>query len=610
LRKYRDAKSLCAKFRDYNVRHILFVDDLAIFREPIAFFLGKSGFKVTCASNGREALQAIQSSSPDLILLDLVMPEMDGLSLLRNLKRNQTKSNIPVLVLTAMTDKKQIVEAGKLGAKGYLLKTRFSLDDLLARIRQTLKEPDAARRAETPKVDASPAPAERSPPPPEAASPPGADGNEELAKSLGVPVLFTRDKCLARARQALLGKALSGVVAQVIQIATSSGTDAAQLEASISHDPILSAKVLKVANSTTYATSRGPVMTVVDAIKKIGFATVRNIAATVGIIEAMPAGNGREGFDPIRSWQHSFAVAMLTERLVAAAQNGNQSAAAVGYLAGLCHDLGEILFNTCFADECRQVQEAHERTGRPLAELDKIMLGIPRAELIHLTLDGLNLPDAIRGPIEAMHDPKAAKNSLGLTLCLADIYANGMLLAESPKSPVRGFTAAECERALEKNAPPEMDRARIRGEIFALTMLLSQIGDPSLTAPLFPATKTPIWFARETGLPKMDPIEVALESLADVRTGPRFPIPEEMHDLKGLVIEGTDASTGPLSAANLAAFRKSCEVQLPTLWLIHKREKTPVTADLPQPMVMPVALHVLAGFAAEVQESTAEKRAA
>src|SRR5580692_10730962 len=292
--------------------YILLVDDAAICREPIAYFLNRSGFKVTCAANGREALDAIQSSPPDLILRDLVMPEMDGLSLLRALHRRNPPKKIPVMLLTAVSDKVHILNAARLGVCGYMLKTKFTLDDLLVRIRQNLGESSPPASAPTPpsiqavvETAASPAVADMT-----SASSKPPDPNEALAKSMGVSILFTRDQCLERAQKALHGKALSGVVAQVIQIATTPRSDAAQLGESISHDPILSAKVLRVGNSTAYATSRGPVRSVFDAIKKIGFSTVRNIAATVGIIEAMPPGRGSDNFDPIRSWQHSFAVAM------------------------------------------------------------------------------------------------------------------------------------------------------------------------------------------------------------------------------------------------------------------------------------------------------------
>jgi HD-like signal output (HDOD) protein/CheY-like chemotaxis protein len=582
--------------------HILLVDDAAICREPVAYFLTKSGYNVTCAANGREALDAIQSTPPDLILLDLLMPVMDGLSLLRTLHGLKPQIKIPVLLLTAVSDKKHILEAAKLGVSGYMLKTRFSLDDLLTRIRQKLTDaptpPNASNRPTPPPAAAiavAASTAETSAMPDSKAP----DPNEALAKSMGVEILYTRETCLEYAKKALHGKALSGVVAQVIQIATSSRSDAAQLGESISHDPILSAKVLRVGNSTAYATSRGPVTNVFDAIKKIGFSTVRNIAATVGIIEAMPAGRGRDGFDPIRSWQHSFAVAMLAERLVSAAQNGNQSAAAVGYLAGLCHDLGEILFQTCFGEECRKIQEAHERTGHSVAELEKVMMGIPTSELIGLTLRSLSLPDAIRDPIEAMHGPAPTKDSVGAILCLADTYANGMLLAASPKSPLRGFTTAECEAALKKNAPPNLDRAKIRGEIFALTMLLSQISDPNLTAPLFPPAKSTIWLAREPALSKLDPVEVALESLAKIQSKNRLPTPEEAGTVKAIVIEATDAFMGPFASQNIAAFKAGCKTALPILWLVHQCEGSVTPSDQqPQPTLMPVPLDVVAKFVA------------
>src|SRR5579872_6598081 len=290
------------------MKHILIVDDMAIIRDPIAICLRNAGFTATCASNGREALAAVKSNPPDLILLDVAMPEMDGLTLLRNLQAQNLTRKIPVLLLTAMADKKLIVDAAKLGIRGYMLKSRFSLDDLLTRVRQNLNESPQEKSSD---VQAKPSDAQAKPssaPSKTAAAPanvakpsmksssettqtsqepaavdataPSASGkksaqepdpNEALAKSMGVSILLTREKCLERAEKALHGKALSGVVAQVIQLTTTPHSDTAQLGESISHDPMLSAKVLRVANSTAYASSRGPVTTVSDAIKKIGF---------------------------------------------------------------------------------------------------------------------------------------------------------------------------------------------------------------------------------------------------------------------------------------------------------------------------------------------------
>jgi hypothetical protein len=78
---------------------------------------------------------------------------------------------------------------------------------------------------------------------------------------------------------------------------------------------MLSARVLHVANSAAYASARPVVHTIPDAVRQVGMSTVRNVASSLGIFEAMPPSSA-DGFNPIRCWQHSLAVAMLCERLV------------------------------------------------------------------------------------------------------------------------------------------------------------------------------------------------------------------------------------------------------------------------------------------------------
>jgi hypothetical protein len=130
-------------------------------------------------------------------------------------------------------------------------------------------------------------------------------------------------------------------------------------------------------------------------------------------------------------------------------------------------------------------------------------------------------------------------------------------------------------------------------------MLLSQMSDPNLIAPLFPPVNSTIWLARETGLSKLDPVEVALESLAQVLSKNRLPAPDETKNLKAIVIEATDASMGTFTSQNIAVFKASCKIELPILWLVHKRETSLSPSDQqPQPIIMPVPLEVLAKFVA------------
>jgi CheY-like chemotaxis protein len=119
------------------VSSILVVDDVAIFRDPLAASLRLAGYETTCAGNGQEALAAVRAKRPDLILLDLAMPVMDGLSFLRALRAGDGGAGggqIPVLVLSAGADQHQAFEAGALGAGGFLLKSQVSLDEMIRRV--------------------------------------------------------------------------------------------------------------------------------------------------------------------------------------------------------------------------------------------------------------------------------------------------------------------------------------------------------------------------------------------------------------------------------------------------------------------------------------------
>jgi len=118
---------------------IMVVDDMAVFREPIAAALRHNGYEAVCAANGKEALAVIEVDRPDLILLDVAMPEMDGLMFLKAMQGNPQLQDIPVILLTAVTERASIVKAAQLGADEYLLKSQFSLDEMLNRIRNRLE---------------------------------------------------------------------------------------------------------------------------------------------------------------------------------------------------------------------------------------------------------------------------------------------------------------------------------------------------------------------------------------------------------------------------------------------------------------------------------------
>ena len=126
--------------------HILIVDDHREIRELVSRALAKEGFRVSVAADGRAMRQALSDGRIDLILLDLMLPGEDGLSLCRRLR---TQSNIPIIMLTAKGDEVDRVIGLEMGADDYLPKP-FGSRELVARIRAVLRRSREAAAASGP----------------------------------------------------------------------------------------------------------------------------------------------------------------------------------------------------------------------------------------------------------------------------------------------------------------------------------------------------------------------------------------------------------------------------------------------------------------------------
>src|SRR5688572_6707495 len=113
---------------------VLVVEDSPAAREVVMRILRREGYDVIGASNGLEALDSIHDRHPDLVLLDVMMPEMDGMSVLARLRQDAETADLPVILITALSDEKRMNRARELGARDYLVKSQFSYDDLLDRV--------------------------------------------------------------------------------------------------------------------------------------------------------------------------------------------------------------------------------------------------------------------------------------------------------------------------------------------------------------------------------------------------------------------------------------------------------------------------------------------
>ena len=114
------------------------VDDEADILELITIHAQKASFRIKTFSRGEPFLKALQGESPDLVILDLMLPDLDGLEICRRLKKDERTAVIPILILTAKGDETDVVLGLELGADDYMVKP-FSPKELLARVHAILR---------------------------------------------------------------------------------------------------------------------------------------------------------------------------------------------------------------------------------------------------------------------------------------------------------------------------------------------------------------------------------------------------------------------------------------------------------------------------------------
>jgi two-component system response regulator ResD len=118
-----------------NTKNILVVEDEASIAEVVSLYLKRAGFNVQIASDGKQAMNIFERQMPDFVILDLMLPEIDGLSLTRWLR---DRSNVPIIMLTARREEIDRIAGLEMGADDYVVKP-FSPQELVSRVRAVMR---------------------------------------------------------------------------------------------------------------------------------------------------------------------------------------------------------------------------------------------------------------------------------------------------------------------------------------------------------------------------------------------------------------------------------------------------------------------------------------
>ncbi|RBL91167.1 response regulator transcription factor [Chitinophaga flava] len=125
------------------MKRILVIEDDAFMARAIALILGKHGYSLTIAQNGKEAIKHMEESEFELIITDLMLPFANGLELLSRYKRSQPRKGTPVMILSAITNEKTVLDGFDLGADDYLKKP-FAPSELVSRVNRLLEKKENA----------------------------------------------------------------------------------------------------------------------------------------------------------------------------------------------------------------------------------------------------------------------------------------------------------------------------------------------------------------------------------------------------------------------------------------------------------------------------------
>jgi two-component system OmpR family response regulator len=127
--------------QDLRGRRILVVDDDEHIRKSLSTYLGMEEFAVDTAASGAEALSSARANPPDLMVLDIMMPEMDGFEVVEALRAEPSTARVPIILLTARGQDSDILRGYQLGVSSYLTKP-FNLDELVGIIREVFQTVD------------------------------------------------------------------------------------------------------------------------------------------------------------------------------------------------------------------------------------------------------------------------------------------------------------------------------------------------------------------------------------------------------------------------------------------------------------------------------------
>jgi len=403
---------------------ILIAEDDEQLRRLFARILARGGYEVAEARDGELAVEVAVARQPDLVVLDVGMPRLDGIGALWKMRSFASLRQTPVIILSGLSQRGNVVEAAHAGAIDFFVKGTFSLKNFLATVQDALAEAAAAQDggARPTVTDHWTAAASAAP----SASPvvahtvsamkvgplQGLAGEPGRAQSDGRVI---RPKACDLRDAALLPeladhippvspgtldeyaekitgvKVLPFVLPQVMVLTSSQHSSVDQLIAAIEQDVALAAKVLAVANSSLYRRDHNPVINLRTAIRNIGFGSIRQAALSLGMVKMFDRKKDRSVLDRLRFWEHSFATACIARTLAQRAKMDESLA----FIIGLLHNFGRLIQDEFLSDHLVGLMGLYGSDRLLPADLEQRWMGLDHSRLAKAVMRKWQIPATI-----------------------------------------------------------------------------------------------------------------------------------------------------------------------------------------------------------------------
>ena len=362
---------------------VLLVDDNPALLKLLAKYMKDNGYEVLTSLDGLSAIEQAVAHKPHTIVLDIMMPGVDGVLVLKQLKSSQITKGIPVIMLTGISDKEKVLETIKEGAAEYVVKGATNTIELCKRIAAWVekRKEEVEKEAEMASLEAD-------------------SENQEHESGLA-----KRERAIAEwdlrdiIKKMSARKTCPKAIAKIISTALNPDATIREWDKIIEKYRGIANLIHKL-TTTSLIGKPFECEKAEDAVAKIGVSRLRSLAISLAFLFTYGLRMSDDIEEQYLEWRHALKVGVIARSLALACSPGNVDTA---FAAGMLHDVGKSIFREQIAEEFKVVRKDWEATRDPSVTIEKAIIGVDHAEYSGHILKGWEMPPELVEPIALHH---------------------------------------------------------------------------------------------------------------------------------------------------------------------------------------------------------------